>query len=96
MGKVDKYAASKHELQKQALLLSVYGGLVEAVGRAGGELERISVRFGQGECLMILNARFPSGAMVGFVGADDLASVFVKATREAGRDKVRWREDEYR
>lgn len=96
MGDLDKYAASKHEIEKQALLLAVYGALSEAVSRGGGELQRVSLKLGEGECLMVLNARFPGGLMVGFVGAEDMPAAFVKATREAGRDQIRWREDNYR
>ncbi len=96
MGKLDEYTASKMEHERAALLLSMYGALVEAVARSGGELDRLSVRLGEDEVLMVLNAKFPAGRMVGFVGAQDLPSVFVKATRDAGRDVIQWRGDEYR
>jgi hypothetical protein len=96
MGKLEEYQSTKLENERQALVLSMYGALVDAVAHSGGQLERLSVRWGEGEVLMVLCAKFPSGWMVGFVGAQDLPAVFVKATREAGRDLIRWREDEYR
>jgi hypothetical protein len=87
------------EVQQQkanaAVLDAVYGGLEAAVVRAGGELTGFNVRLGEGDVLAVLKAVFPGGAMVGFVGAESLADVLRKATREAGRDMVKWRPDKW-
>jgi hypothetical protein len=95
MGKFDKYARSLIDRQSEALLLAVYGGLVAAVERGGGTLVGIGIRFGDEEVLLTLRADFPGGKMVAFVGAEHLPEGFVKATREAGRDQLRWREDKF-
>lgn len=95
MGKFDKYARSLIDRQSEALLLAVYGGLQDAVNRNGGELVGVGIKFGDEELLMTLRAVFPGGRMVAFVGAEGLPAGFVKATREAGRDQLRWREDKF-
>lgn len=95
MGKFDKYARSLIDRQSEALLLAVYGGLEAAVQRGGGELVGIGVRFGEEEVLLTLRGVFPGGKMVAFVGGENMPGAFVKATREAGRDQLRWREDKF-
>jgi hypothetical protein len=95
MGKFEKYAESLIDRQREALLIAVYGGLEDAVSRNGGELLGLGIKFGDGELLMTLRAVFPAGRVVAFVGSENMPSAFVKATREAGRDQLRWREDKF-
>lgn len=71
------------------------GGLATAVNYAGGQLVGISIKYTEFDVLLTLRAEFPGGRMVCFVGASDLAQGFVKATRDAGRDALRWRKDRY-
>ncbi len=81
--------------ERKKLLLAVYGGLDSAVSQAGGNLTGLTIKFSGVDCLLVVKARFPAGPVVAFVGADDLAGCFIKATREAGSDALRWRADKY-
>lgn len=89
--KIEQRAAKLQD----AAMLAIYGGLDDAVSYAGGELAGFSVRLGVDECLMTLRAEFPGGRMVSFVGGEGLPEVFVKASREARGDKLKWRADGY-
>lgn len=81
---------------RQAKVLeAVYGGLYDAVGRAGGELTGLNVKWDGAEVLLVIKAVFPGGPMVGFVGAEDLAGGLVKAAREAVTDSIKWRADKW-
>lgn len=71
------------------------GGLATAVSYTGGHLLGISIKYTEDDILLTLRAEFPGGRMVCFVGAADLARGFVKATREAGKETLRWRADRY-
>jgi hypothetical protein len=93
---IEQQVEDRATRERSRVVVSVYGGLEAAVGRAGGELVGLSVAWRGTDVLMTLRARFPAGRMVGFVGAADLPAVFVKAAREASADQVRWREDNYR
>jgi hypothetical protein len=96
MTRLDKVMEARMAREREATLLAVYGGLESGVERAGGELIGISVRIQAMDCLLTLRAVFPAGAMVGFVGGEDLAAVMRKAAGEAARDQVRWQEDKWR
>ncbi|MGB7067724.1 MAG: hypothetical protein WBF55_21495 [Syntrophobacteria bacterium] len=95
MGQVEKYQESRLDKEKEALFVAVYGGLEKAVERAGGILVRVAVNFGPVDCLIVISAEFPGGRMIAFVGSEDLAQGLVKATREASRDQLRWKPDEW-
>ncbi len=82
--------------RRSLLVTAVSGGLERAVGRAGGELRGISLKLNEYEVLMTLRAEFPSGAMVGFVGGEDMEVCFIKAMKQAGSDNVKWRQDKWR
>ena len=82
--------------ERENALLSIYGGLVQAVVDEGGELTGLSALLEVDECLMTLRARFPAGYMIAFVGAADLAGCFVKAVKDARRGRLAWRLDKYR
>lgn len=78
------------------LLRALEGGLDQAIGRAGGELYGFSVKANYDDCLLVLRAGFPSGPCVAFVGGYSAAQCLVKATREAGTDNLRWRQDKFK
>lgn len=96
MARLDVLMAERMKKERSAVLLAVYGGLEESVSRAGGELLGLSVKFGTSDCLLTLRAQFPAGAMVGFVGGEGLADVLRRASKDAARDEVKWREDKWR
>lgn len=92
---LNKYERSYIDRQREAVQLAVYGALIGAVERAGGQLNGLNVKFGEDEVLLILKAKFPGGHMIGYVGAEDLPQGMVKATREAGRDAIKWKPDKW-
>lgn len=96
MSRLDVILDQRAKLERDACLLAVYGGLEKGVERAGGLLTGISVKFGADGCLLTIKAEFPAGAMVGFVGGEDLPAVLRKGAGDAGRDQVKWREDRWR
>lgn len=81
--------------EREYLLMSVSGGLIMAVERAGGQLLGLSLKISEYDCLMTLRAQFPGGRMIAFVGAGDMAECFSKGTREAKMDNLRWKADKY-
>lgn len=88
----------REEKQKKldaAVLLSLEGGLVEAVGRAGGDLVGIAIHWRGDGWLAIVKVELAGRRQIAFVGAETLAKLFVKITREANRDKLSWRDDKY-
>lgn len=96
MTRLDVIMAQKMEVERQASLLAIYGGLEQGVSKAGGELTGFSMRLGELDCLLTLRAVFPGGAMIGFVGGEDVAHCMRKGATEAARDLVRWRPDKWR
>lgn len=81
--------------ERSQLLLAVYGGLADAVERSGGILCGFSAKMSDYDCLIVLRADFPGGRMVAFVGAADLATALIKATREGKSDQLRWKPDKW-
>lgn len=96
MGKLDRLMDARAAKEKEQTLVAVYGGLEAAVGGAGGEMLGFSVKLDGLGCLLILKAHFPAGTMVGFVGAETIDGCLRKATWEAARDLIKWREDKWR
>jgi len=74
---------------------SIDGGLVDAIGRAGGVLTGFSVKLNEYDVFMTLRVHMPAGPMIAFVGAETLSGVFLKATREALSDVLKFRVDKY-
>ena len=81
--------------RSQELVNCVEFGLEEAVHRAGGELTGLAVKFRPGECLIVVKVILAGKPQVAFVGAEDFGSALLKAVREARRDKLRWKVDQY-
>lgn len=86
---------SRHAKERQDALMSMYGGLYDAISLSGGELYGISLKFNAVECLMTLRGQFSSGPMVSFVGSEDIAGCFCKAMREASGERLHWRDDHF-
>lgn len=81
--------------EREQALLAIYGGLSDAVERAGGALSGFSAKMSDWDCLLVLRAEFPGGKMVAFVGAADLPNALIKAVREGKRDELRWKPDKW-
>jgi hypothetical protein len=92
---LEQFGEERQAKRNKAIAQAVEFGLLEGVGRAGGELTGLAVKYGGGDCLVVVKAVFPSGPQVAFVGAEDLGGCLIKAAREASRDKLRWRADRY-
>lgn len=85
----------REEKRRIGILEAVEGGLEAAVSHAGGQFTGMAVKGGEGDCMLVIKAVMPAGPCVAFVGASDLGSALMKAVREARRDKLRWRADQY-
>ena len=92
---LDAYAEQQREKRHTEILVAVEGGLEAAVARAGGEFTGFAAKVNALECLLVIKAVFPGGPQVAFCGADSLGSALIKAVREAGRDRLAWRPDQY-
>lgn len=88
---LERQSRKRHEQTVQA----VYGGLSDAVARAGGVLHGLTFKIRPGDCLLVIKADLPGGAMVAFVGADDVAGCFRKGQRDGQRDELTWRPDKW-
>lgn len=86
---------AKSDQRRLALLMAVDFKLEEEVQALGGYLTGFSVSIRPQDCLMTLRANFEEKPMVAFVGSDGLGNLFVKATTEAGCNKLTWREDKF-
>lgn len=85
----------KRKRYQDDVLLSVQGGLEDAVNRAGGELTGVAIRTSDVECLATIKAKFPGGPMIAFVGGDDIGACLRKGMREGRTDSLRWRADKW-
>jgi hypothetical protein len=100
-GKSDMTRQLEQELEdrgkreRDAVVQAVYGGLVDAISSTGRELQGFSAKLSGGDCLITLRAIGDEGAVVGFVGSEDLAACLRKVVREAHRGELRWRDDAY-
>lgn len=92
---LEKKLEERQARERADALFAVYGGLSEAVGRAGGELHGLSFNFRAGDTLMVIKARFPSGRQVAFVGSEDMVGCLIKGVRLGRRDELQWRADQW-
>lgn len=69
--------------------------MVAAVERAGAILVGVAINWRGDGWLGIVKVELSGRRQIAFVGAPGLAELFVKITREAGRDKLKWRDDRY-
>lgn len=78
-----------------AIVSAVEYGLTKGVERAGGQLTGLAVKYNGSDCLVVVKAILAGRSQVAFVGGEDLGTCLVKAAREAGTDKLKWRDDKY-
>lgn len=93
--KLEEKRQQHQEQIGREVLAAVEFELVGACAHAGAELTGLTVKFNEGDCLMVLKGILAGRPQVSFVGAPDLANCFRKAVSEAYRDNLKWREDEY-
>ena len=92
---LEMYDEMRHEKRQKKVLEAVMGGLEAALQHAGGALTGLNIKMEEGDVLIVVKAVFPAGPMVGFVGAEDLPGALIKVTREARRDEIKWRADQW-
>lgn len=95
MDRFEKRMQDRARKERDSVLTSIYGGLAEALERAGGVLTAINFKFDGAGCLIVIKAKFPKGDMVSFVWADDIPAGMVRAMKDAAGDSLRWREDRW-
>ena len=83
----------RREVNELAMLVD--GGLEAAVAHAGGVLTGFSIRLNSGDCLMTMRVVLAGRRQIAFVGSDTLGNVLRKATREARKDGLTFRDDKY-
>lgn len=71
------------------------GGLNKALEYAGAELTGLAFKLRPGECLLVIKVILAGRCQVAFVGGEDVIGCVLKAQRDAGQDKLRWRPDKY-
>ena len=88
---------SADRLRKEALALhrALDGGLDSALQAAGFELLGLSLKVGEGDCLLTLRLSNHEGKSVAFIGSTDPVGCLTKALREARGAKLRYREDRF-
>lgn len=74
---------------------AVDSGLDSALYRLGYDLQGISIKLSGADCLMVIKALDDGVPKVCFVGAETMASAFLKATREADSATLRWKDDKW-
>jgi hypothetical protein len=77
------------------LRLECNGGLITAVKAGGRLLTGFSVKLNGYDCLMTLRATKGDIPEVAFVGAETLTALILKAAREARKDELHWRADQW-
>ena len=92
---LEQVREQKQQRRDNAVLLALDGGLVESVGRAGGDLQGLAISLRGGDCLITVKATLAGKEQIAFVGAEDLIGCILKVVREARGDRLRWREDRY-
>jgi hypothetical protein len=81
--------------RNKQILLSIEGGLSDALARAGAVLLGFSVKHGDLDCLITLRVELAGRRQIAYVGSSTLGDCLVKAMREARSDKLRWKDDRF-
>lgn len=92
---LEQFEEEKAAKRKEAILMSVEGGLEHAVGRSGAEFTGLTAKITPVDCLLVVKGILAGKSQVAFVGSDSLGSALVKAVRLAYADKLVWRVDRY-
>lgn len=89
---------SADALRKEALALhrALGGGIDSALQDAGYTLVGLSLKVGEGDCLLTLRLDNHEGAFVAFVGGQSVPTCLVKALREVRGGKLSYRQDKYK
>lgn len=93
---LEKTIEERAAKETAALLLSLDGGLEDAVEWTGAVLQGFSVSLRGADVLMVIRADFPAGRRVCFVGASDLPALFAKCSREVKSGRAKWKDDKWR
>jgi len=85
------------ERQKKAtrLLRVCDGGFAGKIRKSGGVLTGFSVKVGDEDYLMTIRAEYDGNKVISWVGASSLQNLLLKAYREAARENLRWKADEW-
>lgn len=78
-----------------ALVRALEFELVDELQTGGADLYGFSVKIDDWQCLITLRAFVDGVACVSFVGADNLAGVFVKSAQLAKKGELRWKVDRF-
>jgi len=71
------------------------GGLSGLLRQEGLELQRVAIKLGEFDTLLILNAQSAEGPVVCFVGAGGPSNALLKAYKLARGGKLRWKVDRW-
>lgn len=77
------------------ILTAVEFGLVEDVGRAGGEFTGLGLKYNPAECLITVRAFVAGRPQIAYVGAATIGDCLIKVCRDARADKLKWKADKY-
>lgn len=82
--------------RRDALVFALDTGLTAGLAASGVELLGLSAKWDAWDCLVTLKAEVGGVRSVAFVGSDSLINALIKCSRDAGKGKLKWREDKYR
>lgn len=92
---LDVEREERRRRRAERLLYVAEYGLVDMLHNLGAELQGLSMKTSNADCLMTIRAVFEGKGMICFVGGPTVADVLLKAFREADANELRWREDQY-
>lgn len=92
---LERVREEKQQKVDAAVLMALEGGLVDAVGHSGGDLQGFGVKLSGGDCLITIKAIVAGRPQIAFVGSDSMVNCLIKVVREARSDQLRWRDDQY-
>lgn len=90
---LDEARESRQQKLDNALLLACEGGIEDALGHAGAELQGFSVKFRGHDVLLTARVVLAGRRQIAFVGSESLGGVLRKLCREARKDALNWKED---
>lgn len=85
----------REDKRQKALVRALEFELPGALETNGIMLLGISIRYDAFDCLMTLKADVGGKRKVCHVGSDSIINCFLKATRDASNDRLRWSKDKF-
>lgn len=85
----------REDKRQKALVRALEFELPGALETNGIMLLGLAIRYSAFDCLLTLKADIGGKTHVCFVGSDSIINCFLKATRDASNDGLRWREDRF-